>query len=321
MQSPRAPSRGVPTQPTAPRWDVVGLGANSIDFVHLLPAFPQPSGWLSKVQISRRFVAPGGQTATTLAACARFGLKTKYLGAVGNDDNGQRVRDELPRRGVDASDVVVREANNQYAVILMEERSGERTVLWDRDERLALGEEGLAPGVLASARLLHVDDVDQDAAIRAARQARELGLPVTSDLDRMTPRTEELVAAVTVPIFAEELLPKLTRTEDPEAGLRALRRRHEGLLIVTRGQAGAMALDGDELIDAPGFHVDVRDTTGSGDVFRAGFIFGLLRGWPTRQALRLANAAAALSCTRYGAMDGIPDLAPALALAGSERGN
>jgi sugar/nucleoside kinase (ribokinase family) len=296
------------------RWDVVGLGANSIDSVHLLPAFPQPEGWLSKMRISRRFLAAGGQTATTLAACARFGLRAKYVGAVGSDENGRRIRQELERRGVDEADVVVKEADNQYAVIMMEERTGERTVLWDRDERLALSAEEVPVDVIASARLLHVDDVDQDAAILAALHARRLGIPVTSDLDRMTPQTPELVAAVSIPIFAEHLLPKLTGVSDAEGGLRELRKSHEGLLVVTRGEHGAMALEGDRLIDSPAFRVEVRDTTGSGDLFRAGFIYGVLAGWPLERVLRLANAVAALSCTRYGAMDGIPDLADALEL-------
>jgi sugar/nucleoside kinase (ribokinase family) len=299
---------------------VIGLGANSLDFVHILPAFPQPEGWYSKMRVSRRFTAPGGQTATTLAACAHFGLRAKYLGATGTDENGARLRDELPRRHVDASDAAVREANNQYAVILIDEHSGERVVLWDRDERLELSPADVRLDVLASARLLHVDDVDQAAAIRAAKHARVLGLPVTSDLDRLTPRTAELVAAVSIPIFAEGLLPQLTGVDHPEAALRELRRTHDGLLVVTRGHLGAMALDGDRLIDSPGFRVDVRDTTGSGDIFRAGFIYAMLSGWPVERVLRFANAAAALSCTRFGAMDGIPDLEEALELAGTREG-
>jgi sulfofructose kinase len=298
------------------RWDVVGLGANSIDFVHLLPAFPSPEGWWSKMRISRRFAAPGGQTATALAACARFGLRAKYLGATGSDENGAWIREELPRRHVDTSDAAIRDASNQYAVILIDEHKGERVVLWDRDERLELSEKDVPLGALEEARLLHVDDVDQGAAIRAALRARSLGLPVTSDLDRLTPRTAELVAAVTIPIFAEHLLPQLTGVEEPEASLRELRKSHPGLLVVTRGHLGAMALDGDRLIDSPGFTVDVRDTTGSGDIFRAGFIYAWLQDWPVERVLRFANAAAALSCTRFGAMDGAPELGDALTLAG-----
>jgi sugar/nucleoside kinase (ribokinase family) len=154
--------------------------------------------------------------------------------------------------------------------------------------------------------VIHVDDVDEDTAIRAARVGRAAGRVVTSDLDRLTERTEELVAAVTVPIFAEHVPPALTGESDQERALRKLRRRHDGLLVVTLGAAGAMALDGDRVHRVPAYEVEVVDTTGSGDVFRGGFIYGLVHGWPVERTLRFANAAAAASCTRLGAINGAP---------------
>jgi sugar/nucleoside kinase (ribokinase family) len=297
------------------RWDVVGIGANSVDFVSLLPAFPQPEGWYSKVRIGRHLTCCGGQAATTVVTCARFGLRAAYVGAVGTDDNGRRVREELPRHGVDVSHLLVRDATNQFAAILVDERTGERAVLWDRDERLQLREDDLPLDALDSARLLHVDDVDQAVAIRAAQRGRELGIPVTSDLDRMTGRTEELVMAVTTPILAEGLHEQLTGESDHERALRKLRRRHDGVLCITLGQRGAVALQGDRLIVSPAFKVRTVDTTGSGDVFRGGFVYGLLQGWDLDRTLRVANAAAALACTRLGAMAGVPGLEETLALA------
>jgi sulfofructose kinase len=298
-----------------PRWDVVGTGANSVDFVTLLPAYPQQQGPFSKMRIRRQAVCCGGQMATALSTCARFGLRAKYVGVTGTDENGRRVRKELAARGVDMEDAIIRDASNQFAIIIVDESSGERIVLWDRDERLALRERERALDAIRTSRLVHVDDVDQDAAIRAARAGRDAGVPVTSDLDRMTERTEELVAAVTVPIFAEHMPPALTGHDDLEAALRSLRRRHDGLIVVTLGANGAMALEGDRLHHAPGFMVDAVDTTGAGDVFRGGFIHGLLNGWPLERVLRFANAAAAASCTRLGALNGVPDLAEANALA------
>jgi sulfofructose kinase len=300
-------------EPSA-RWDVVGVGANSVDFVSVVPAFPRPEGWHSKMRIRRHLVSCGGQAATTMAACARFGLRAKYIGVVGSDGNGARVREALDRIGLDSSGLVQQDARNQYAVIVIDEQTGERAVLWDRDEALRLRAEDVPLDVIASARLLHVDDVDQDAAIRAARHARSLGLPVTSDLDRMTDRTEELVMAVSCAIFADGLPEQLTGERDHERALRRLRTRHDGLLVVTVGQQGAEALDGDRFLVSPGFVVNAADTTGSGDVFRAGFIHGLLQGWPIDRTLRFANAAAAVACTRVGAMAGIPTLDEVLAL-------
>jgi sulfofructose kinase len=300
-------------QPPA-RWDLVGLGANSIDFVSVVPAFPRPEGWHSKMRIRRHLVSPGGQAATTVAACARFGLRAKYVGAVGSDENGGRVRDALDRLGLDTSGLVQQDGRNQYAVIVIDEQTGERAVLWDRDDALRLRPEDVPLDVIGSARLLHVDDVDQEAAIRAARHARSLGLPVTSDLDRMTDRTEELVLSVSDAIFADGLPEQLTGERDHERALRKLRMRHDGLLVVTVGRRGAVALDGDRFLVSPGFVVDAADTTGSGDVFRAGFIYGRLHGWSTDRVLRLANAAAAVACTRVGAMASIPTLDEVLAL-------
>jgi len=289
--------------------DVIGIGANSVDYVNRLPAYPEPQGPFSKMRIREQAVCCGGQTATALAACSRLGLTVRYIGATGTDGNGKRLREELQRRDIDATEAVIRDVPNQFAIILVDEQSGERIVLWDRDERLRLRPRELVRETIAAARLVHVDDVDQPAAIMAARIGREIGLPVTSDIDRITELTPELVEAVTIPIFAEHVPSGLTGVSDLEEALRRLRDRHEGLLIVTRGALGALALEGDRLIRSPGFPVSAVDTTGAGDVFRGGLILGLLRGWSTEAALAFANAAAAISCTRLGAMEGVPDLA------------
>jgi sulfofructose kinase len=286
--------------------DVVGLGASSVDYVNVLPGVPAPRGPNAKLPISSSFISCGGQVATMLAACTAFGLRTQYLGPLGSDANAQLLREELARRGVDLSAAIVREADNQFAVILIDERTGERMVLWRRDPRLAIGD---APIDMPAARVLHVDDVDEDLSIRGARLAAGRGMIVTSDLDRVTERTPELVASVTIPIFDEHVPAALTGESDPERALRKLRKTHEGLLCVTLGDRGALVLDGDRLVHGPALEVDAVDTTAAGDVFRAGFVVARLSGWPIERVLAFANAAAALSCTRRGAMPGIPLLA------------
>ena len=151
------------------RWDVVGVGANSVDFVNLLPGYPQPFGAFAKMQIRERRVLCGGQTATAMSTCASLGLRSKYVGVSGTDDNGRRIRTELTARNVDIADLIIRDAENQFAVILVDETTGERIVLWDRDDKLRLRDRELPIEALAGARVVHVDDVDDDAAIRAAR--------------------------------------------------------------------------------------------------------------------------------------------------------
>src|SRR5262245_32550043 len=203
--------------PSDERWDVVGVGANSVDFVNLLPGYPQPFGSFAKMQIRARRVLCGGQTATAICTCASFGLRSKYVGVSGTDENGRRIRAELARRNVDTSDLIIRDAENQFAVILVDETTGERIVLWDRDDKLRLRPRELPVEALSAARVVHVDDVDDEAAIRAATIAREAGAMVTSDIDRLTSRTEELVASVTHAILAQHVPPHLTGLNDMEA--------------------------------------------------------------------------------------------------------
>ena len=291
------------------RWDVIGIGENFVDSVNLLPGYPQPSGPSAKMRIRERHVLCGGQMATAMCACASLGLRAKYVGVTGTDDNGRRIRAELQTRNVDISDLVIRDVENRFAVILVDENTGDRMVLWDRDDRLRLRDSELPVDALGKTAVVHVDDVDDEVAIRAARLAREAGAMVTSDIDRLTPRTQELASTVTHAIFAQHVPTALTGVANTEAALRTLRRTLDNVLVVTMGEHGASALDGDRFYHEPAFAVHAVDTTGAGDVFRGGFIYALVNGQPLDQALRTANAAAAVSCTRLGALNGVPTLA------------
>jgi sugar/nucleoside kinase (ribokinase family) len=293
-------------------FDVVGVGANSIDYVYRVPAHPVPASPTSKLRITDQLISPGGQTATTLCTCAAMGLRAAYVGTIGNDDNGRRMHDELSGRGIDVSHVIVRDAINPFAVILIDDTQGERVVLWDRDARVALTPADIDAAFIAGARLLHVDDVDEDVAIHAATMARKAGIPVTTDIERVTGRTGALVAAVTVPIFEEHALQAFTGERDAERGLRAITKitttttGTTRFVCVTLGSRGAMLLDGDRLYVEEGRKIDVMDTTGAGDIFRGAFIVAMLRGDKPQDILRFSNAAAALSCTRLGAIASVP---------------
>jgi ribokinase/sulfofructose kinase len=129
---------------------------------------------------------------------------------------------------------------------------------------------------------------------------------VTTDIDQVSGQTPELIAAATFPVLAESVPQALTREADPHRALRAMRQQHDGMLCVTLGARGSMLLVGEELYEAPAFQVDAVDTTGAGDVFRAAFIYALLKEYPLRKMVRFANAAAAVSCTRAGAMASVP---------------
>jgi sugar/nucleoside kinase (ribokinase family) len=284
-------------------WDVIGIGESSIDEVYRVAGSLGPN---VKLPVSSSHIRYGGQVATTLATVASLGLRTAFLGTIGDDDQVDGLCKALERRGVDTSLLIRRPVRHRRAMVLVSEHTGDRAVLWERDARLALSPAEIPHGVIERARLLHVDAVDVDASLAAARIACTAGIPVTSDIDQITDRTRELIAAVTVPIFAEHIPRALTGGSDPEHALRMLRRTHSGMLCMTLGAHGSMLLDGDQLYRVPAPAVRVVDATGAGDVFRGAFIVALLRGDSPVDILRFANAAAALSCTREGALDSVP---------------
>jgi sugar/nucleoside kinase (ribokinase family) len=271
--------------------------------VYRLPGAPGPN---VKLRISSKQIRYGGQVATTLATCASLGLRAAFLGTAGDDDHAYGLCQALENRGVDTTLLIRRPARHRRAMVLVDEQTGDRTVLWERDERLSLDPDELPRAMIESARLLHVDDVDVDAALVASGIARKAGLPVTSDIDHINERTRALVAAVSVPIFAEHVPQALTGESNPERALRRLRNTHGGMLCVTLGVRGSMLLDGNQLYRVPAPSVQAVDATGAGDVFRGAFICALLRGDRPVDILRFANAAAALSCTREGALDSVP---------------
>jgi sugar/nucleoside kinase (ribokinase family) len=288
-------------------WDVVGVGENSVDHVLRLPSLPSLAA-ATKMQVRSSTHEPGGQVVTALCTCVAMGLRATYVGAFGSDEDGERLRRTLAARGLDLGDSVVRPVPNRSAVILVDERNGDRVVMGHRDAGLALAADRLPRSTLTHARAVHVDGVDEDAAIAAARVAREAGAHVTCDLEAIGARTGELLRELTVPILAQGLPEAITGDTDPERALRRLDAPHAALRCVTLGAAGALMLDGDRGYRVAAPRVDVVDTTGAGDVFRGAFIVALLRGDAPEAILRFANAAAALSCTKAGAIGGVPTL-------------
>ena len=247
--------------------------------------------------------------ATAVLACARLGLRTAYVGAVGSDAAAPRVLEPLRRAGVDISGVrTIPGARTRGALISVERSSGERHVQPRRDPRLVLAPEAIDAAQVASAAVLHLDAEHPEASLRAAEVARAAGAAVMLDLDRPARGVEELLALADFPIVSERFAEWISGGSSAVGGLRELVARGARLAVVTLGSRGALAQgarDADPIC-SEGFRVQARDTTGAGDVFHAAFAFGLLQGWGRQRALRAANAAAALSCRAVGAQGGLP---------------
>ncbi len=183
---------------------------------------------------------------------------------------------------------------------------GERTVLWKRDDRLTLRPEELDRNWIISSRALHVDGHDTAAAAAAAGWARAAGVPVIADLDELYPDVEELLKNVDYLITSRDIPGRLMEERDLRKSLPALWKRFGcRLTAATLGEEGVLAWDGKQFHYAAAFCIEPVDTTGAGDIFHAGFIYGLLQGLPLPRQLDFACAAAALNCTAIGARGGI----------------
>jgi sugar/nucleoside kinase (ribokinase family) len=288
-------------------FDVVGLGQNSVDLLAVVAEYPPPD---SKQRLQRFARLPGGEIATALSACARLGWRTRYVGRFGGDHLGTLARESLEQAGVDVTAAVtIPGATNRFAIILVDARSGERTVLWDRDPALAMQPADIVPDVVTSGRFLLVDAHDTAASRRAAREARAAGIPTVVDVEKVRPGIGELLQQIDVIIAARDFPAALTGHEEPGRALEAMARETGAALVcVTLGADGSLAWCRGREIRTPAFPIDCIDSTGAGDVFRAGFIAGCLREphGELEDALRYANAAAALNCRALGAGGALP---------------
>jgi sulfofructose kinase len=296
--------------PAEATWDVVGVGVNAVD--HLCTVDPFPT-FDSKSALVGYDCQPGGQVATALVALARWGCRAAYVGTFGDGPLAELSRRSLVDEGVDVSAACSRRGvGNQTAVILVDRPSGERTILMHRPAALTLRPDELDRELVTSGRVLHLDGYDAEAAYTAASWARAAGVPVVVDVDTRVGPVERLLAVTDAVIVSRQFACELTGAAEVEAALLQLAASTRAPLVaVTLGAAGAIAATAAGIFRAPGYAVQAVDTTGAGDIFHAGFVYGLLRGWSLEDTLAFANATAALKCTKLGGRPGIPTVAAA----------
>ncbi len=291
-------------------YDVVGLGLNAVDYLCLIPHFPTYDSKLKMIEFQRQ---GGGQAATAMVACQRLGLSTRYLGKMGDDEFGCYSRQSLEDEGVDVSGVILVEGvRNQCAFILVDQHTGERTIIWDRDPRLVVRPEDLCRDAVCSARVLLVDGHDAAAAVTAARWAKEEGIVVVMDAERISEETAELVSLVDVLIGEKHFPERFTGRSELREALQYLSERGPRIVGATLGVKGAVVWCEGTWYHSPAYVVNCRDTTGAGDVFHAAFIRSLFEDWDLMRCLDFSNAVAALKCRGLGGRAALPTFVEAV---------
>jgi ribokinase len=291
---------------------VTGIGQCSWDYLSVVRSYPEPD---TKEEVLGLEEQGGGPVATALVALGRLGVGCRFFGVTGDDAEGRKIRQSLIDDGVETGGIVIREnARSQVAFIVIEKEGGRRTIFWQRPSGEPLRPKELEEEFLKGSRFLLLDGLMKDASLHAAGRARSLGVPVMLDAGRVREGMLDIARLSDYVVASSEFARELGYKDDPEDFFEKTKDLVPGVFTVTLGERGSVTCAGGEVITVPAFRVEAVDTTGAGDVFHGGYIYGLLQGWELRKTIRFASAMAALKCRNIGGRAGIPTLEEALRL-------
>jgi len=285
------------------RVEIAGLGFCGLDYLCLLPHIPVDE----KVEIIQSLVQGGGPSATAMVTAARLGARTAFIGAVGNDDRGSAIIDGLKLENVDTRHIQVKTGKESpTAFCWIDKVSGMRSIAWTKGTSLPLDPSKVDPEFIKSIKLLHLDGHNTEAAIKAARIAKEHGVIVSLDAGTLLPDIDILVNLADICIASKPFARNYTGESDIQKGAEKLFKTGCIVAAVTSGKDGVFAVTANGAIEKGAFQVPVIDTTGAGDVFHGAFAYAYIQGWEYDYALDFASATAALKCIEFGGRTGIP---------------
>ena len=285
---------------------VTGIGQCSLDYLALVDSYPEAD---TKKEVLQWEVQGGGPVATALVSLTRLGVRCRFHGIIGDDDAGMRIKQSLQREHINVTGLYKRKnAFSQIAFIVIERDNGRRTIFWKRPSGHELRAEELGPDFLRKTEFLLLDGLMKTSSLYAAKMARNLNIPVMLDAGRLREGMIDLARICDYVVASEEFAKDLGWNGSPEAFRKKVIKLKFKVFTVTLGDRGNITFLEDRFFSVPAFKVLVADTTGAGDVFHGGYIFGILKGWNITKTIRFASACAALKCRKIGGRAGIPDL-------------
>jgi sugar/nucleoside kinase (ribokinase family) len=269
------------------------------------------------VELETFSIQAGGAVATTLATICALGGQASYVGRLSDDEFGSMITRGLKAFGVDMSMVLIEPGKiSPTSFILVDERTGRRLMRFTRGSTAPLDPGELPRKLLDGARMLLVDGRNPSTHIAAAERARAQGVTVVLDARRLGGGMGELLDLSDIVIGNERFAAEFSHSADVKRSLQELTKMGPRTAVITLGEEGAIGLEGDLVVRKPALDLDVVDRTGASEVFRGGFIYGLLQGWGLDRCLPFANAAAGLNCRHLGGLGGIPSMPEVLEVAG-----
>ena len=288
---------------TAP--DVIGIGLCTADLLFVVPELPAFGEIVHAVQYLRQ---PGGPAATALVTLARLSIPTRFIGKVGDDPEGVFIREEFQKEGVDTSRLIVEpNALSIVVLVLVDQISGDRCFTPRRDTCSPLTVSDLNHSEIVSAKVLHLDDADEPS-IQAAKWAKAAGVCVVFDGTWYRESVMDLLPFVDIPVVSDVFVQEWMPGAPAEVVVQQLSQFGSRIAVVTLGEHGCVARWEKGIFAFPAFPIDVVDTTGAGDAFHGGFIYGVLQDWPVEETIRFASAIGALNCLELGGRSGLSTL-------------
>lgn len=300
--------------PPGQRTNVVGIGSCAVDYFAVVPRLLEPE---EKINATRLQVLAGGVTANNLTQVARLGASAGWLGLIGDDENGRMIQQAFIDDRMDLAGIETVKGARSSATWIPVDIAGQRCIYMfpNVNGKLSIFQvrNRFAPHIRA-AKHFHTEASQLPLAPvkEAMRIAREAGVRVFFDLDvepsffaQMSLGTQdelcEALKLVDVLKPCKMAARELTGESDFEKIAKRLLDLGPKLVAVTMGPGGSIIATRDKMTRVPAFKVDVVDTTGAGDAFMGGLSYSLLQGWDFDRAGQMANACAALCCTRLGA--------------------
>lgn len=285
--------------------DIVGIGANVFDTLLRLDRYPTEDTKQKAVSVTE---SGGGPCGTGLVAAAKLGASCAYIGNCSDDRAEAFLRADFRKYGVDTAYMTAVPGTTGFcSYIWLSDAVQSRTCVFHRGTvpPTAIGKKEAQ--AIADAKLLLVDGNDLDAAVEAAKIARENNTLVLYDAGGLYDGVERLLALTDILIPSEEFALGHTGTESVADAARALYKKYSPrVVVVTQGKAGGLLFDGENLRKYPAFPVEAVDTNGSGDVFHGAFAFALTKGYDHGQCCVFSSGASAIKCTGVGARESAP---------------
>ncbi len=290
--------------------EVLCTGIAVLDAVFRVAQFPVPQ---AKTQASELVIISGGCAANAAIAIARLGGRARFAGPLGGPAGAEPIGDRIVaalegEQVATAGCARVPGVASSMSAICVDAR-GERAIVNYRDDRLAAARPVDPAAMVATAAAVLADNRFPEFVLPICEAARARGIPVVLDADKPTRATDILLTVASHVVFSAEGLRATAGTPDLSAGLARMAAATSSFLAVTDGQNGMLWLvpgkPGERRAMAA-FPIQPVDTLAAGDVFHGAFALGLAQGHPEGGAMRLAAAAAAIKCTRFGGIAGAP---------------